>query len=174
MPLSIIHQCFNYASHQEFSCDADLLSATTKWPTQHDTAVAVLQTEWLLKLFAFLDSYKRFFLSFIFAAADLKSRKKKKFRTSPLFCVGVLSCLFHFIRHIIWFWLLCSSPFLHPFHRPLLFLSQGSFFQKSTEPKENSDLGIPCKFMFYVLSPFIFSSRLTHFFLWALDFCFVL
>lgn len=47
-----------------------------------------------------------------------------------------------------------SSP--HSFHHLFLFLSQGSLFQKSTEPKVG--IGIPCKLMFSVLVIHFFSS----------------
>lgn len=70
----------------------------------------------------------------------------------------------------------CCVPFPSSIHStiPFFFLSQGSFFQKSTESKEKSDLGIPCKSMFYVLSsnhsPLFLPFSSLSFFDWVLTF----
>lgn len=79
----------------------------------------------------------------------------------------VVSCLFHFylICLILIVVFLSPPPSIPP--PPPLFLSKGTFFQKSTEPREKSDMGVPCKFLFYVLTPSSFfpTSLLIHHFL---------
>lgn len=98
-------------------------------------------------------------------------RKQSHLRAILCFvCRCVVSCLFHFylIRLILIVVFLSPPPSIPP--PPPLFLSKGTIFQKSTESREKSDMGVPCKFLFYVLTPSSFfpTSLLIHrFLLWC-------
>lgn len=94
-------------------------------------------------------------------------KKTKSFKSH----VCVVSCLFHFYLICLILIVVFLSPPPSILPPPPLFLSEGTFFQKSTEPREKSDMGVPCKFLFYVLTPFSFfpTSLLIHrFLLWGM------
>lgn len=184
LPLSIIHQRFNYTSHRQFSCVIDLLSAAAERFTQHDTAVTVSEAAGCLRSRAFCfchalrsSSGRRWDVPLSNGKTPIYSRRtrenNKSFKSHFVFCVPlccVVSCLFHFclIRLILIAVFLSPPPSIPP--PPPLFLSKGTFFQKSTEPREKSDMGVPCKFPFYVLTPSSFfpASLLIHrFLLWC-------
>lgn len=101
-------------------------------------------------------------------------KQEKHARKEPnagvFFLCRVLSCLFHFIWRVC---LILIVVFLSPssIHStiPSSPHPQGSFFQKSTEPKEKSDLGIPCKstFLCFIIILFSLLSYWSQsFFLW--------
>lgn len=87
-----------------------------------------------------------------------RERKKERKVCHVYFCClcpVICPILFNlFVPSFVVFLILFLHPSIIP-HPPIL-LSQGSLFQKSTEPKERSDLGFTCKLMFYVLPSSVF------------------
>lgn len=134
---SIIHQCIKSSSMSKTSCFLQ--------PSRPHQMTHVLHVWFLNIYFSFcgLRSFSANILYINFCTTKLTWQE-----ILPFTCL----CAFSFVPFdFIYFIFVVLFYSFFSFHHSFLFLSQGSLFQKSTEPKEHSALGIPCKLMFYVL-----------------------
>lgn len=140
--ISIIYQLFNNTSvHQKFMYVKNLLFPSTRLTTPDDPCfICMVSKCFFFFPFCGLRSFSANLLDINFCTTKLTWQEILPF-----------ACLSSFIFvpfDFIYFTFVVLLYSFFSFHHPFLFLSQGSLFQKSTEPKEQSALGIPCKLMF--------------------------